>query len=248
MNKLNYILLIMLQGSTLYSETTSELLSRAYDVGDSKRAIVYVNRALEIDPGCVHAYTFRAEIYRNWNEYELALIDINKALSLAPNYIDAYRTRSDIYRAMGDIESADKDIATAGELRREGKSYDLELLDKAIEADPANPLLYRNRAYAYLTNRDMKNEAMAVKDFKMFFKLGGNANNYIIFRDMAAAQENIGDFKGAAATYDEALKLFPDDTLYQRRALVQERLGDIDKVRSNLSVQQTLVTTYPRRF
>ena len=68
----------------------------------------------------------------------------------------------------------------------------------------------------------------------MDYALGLEPNNPYRYSSRAYIKDWIGDIKGAIADYEVAVKLDPEDSIaYNNLGLLQEKLGYVDKAKSN---------------
>ncbi len=97
------------------SQTPKELTQRAidfYERRDYMEAIVYLNKAIEIDPKYAQAYLVRGNIKSEFEDFHGAMKDYNHALDFNPKMADAYFERGnakmklqDYYGAIADFSS-----------------------------------------------------------------------------------------------------------------------------------------------
>ena len=92
-----------------------------YRVKDYDKAIEQFNRAIELDPKLVDAYTNRGLAYSEKGDHARALADHNKALELEPGSIFAYTSRGKALAGMGDHEKAMADHDAALEMDTDEK-------------------------------------------------------------------------------------------------------------------------------
>ena len=59
---------------------------RIRELGDSEGALEDFNRAIEIDPAIFYPFVFRAGIYDEAGEYELAAVDYKRIIEQKPEY------------------------------------------------------------------------------------------------------------------------------------------------------------------
>ncbi|WP_297247149.1 tetratricopeptide repeat protein [uncultured Brachyspira sp.] len=61
--------------------------------GKYEEAIVYYNKAIELDPNYTDAYNGRGKAKNDLGKYEDSIKDFNKVIELTPNYTNAYYDR-----------------------------------------------------------------------------------------------------------------------------------------------------------
>jgi serine/threonine protein kinase len=109
-----------------YQQAETHLDSEEY-----QEAIVYLNKAIEINPNFAEAYSKRCFAYWNVEAYQRALADGNKAIDINRNLAEAYYNRGAAYFYLGEKEKAIADYT------------------KAIEINPQYDGAYYNRGFAY---------------------------------------------------------------------------------------------------
>ncbi|MBN1471831.1 MAG: tetratricopeptide repeat protein [Syntrophaceae bacterium] len=92
---------------------------------DPKKAIEYLNNAIEMEPDFAKPYNNRGLAHYNLGEYQKAVDDFSEALRIKPDYDNAYLNRGNTYLQMGNNNLACSDLQKACEL---GKC---ELLENA---------------------------------------------------------------------------------------------------------------------
>ena len=60
----------------------------AYNLNDNEKALIDINKAIELDPSIEGNFYYRALFYRDIGEYNKALLDFNKAIELVPDDMD----------------------------------------------------------------------------------------------------------------------------------------------------------------
>ncbi|MFC1908307.1 tetratricopeptide repeat protein [Chloroflexota bacterium] len=121
--------------------------------GDYQKALVVLNKAIELDPGLALAYNNRGWSYIELGQFELAITDCNKAIELDPSLALAYSNRGRVYIELGQFELAITDCS------------------KAIELDPDLALAYSNRGRAYI---ELGQYEPAIADFDKAMELDPN--------------------------------------------------------------------------
>jgi (p)ppGpp synthase/HD superfamily hydrolase len=91
MKKIAMFLLLFCSAQLFYAQNTNTSdynMRKAYemlDKNDEKEALKYINQQLKDDPASSDAYTLRARIFFNNENYGSALTDINRAIKVQPN-------------------------------------------------------------------------------------------------------------------------------------------------------------------
>jgi tetratricopeptide (TPR) repeat protein len=147
---------------------------------DFAGAIADYNKAISIDRKNPFFYSNRADAFKGIKKYQDAINDYTKAIAISPNDSYFYFQRGTIYQLLQDKNSAIRDYknseskinpSTASEYSWRGyvrfnylQRYQGAIDDytKAIELDPGNATLYRDRALVYV---DFKQDLLAISDY-----------------------------------------------------------------------------------
>ena len=100
-------------------KTISELMTLVMEEskkGNYNSAIIYLNKAIEIEPNDARFYISRGTFKVKENDKD-AIEDYTKAIEIDPNNVFAYRLRGDSKRKLGDNEGADEDDRKAEKLK-----------------------------------------------------------------------------------------------------------------------------------
>ena len=106
------------------------------DNGENEQAILFYNKALEINPSYAEAYLNRGIAYRRQGLIELAISDYTKSLELNPKDVRAYVNRGNAHLERSRYDNAISDYTTA------------------LEIDSRDARIYYNRSYAYYLKKD----------------------------------------------------------------------------------------------
>ena len=107
-------------------KTISELMKLVMEEckkGNYNSAIIYLNKAIEIDPNDCRFYISRGTIKAKENN-EDAIEDYTKVIEIDPNNVFAFRLRASAKRKLGDNEGAYEDDKKADKLKSMEKKYD----------------------------------------------------------------------------------------------------------------------------
>ncbi|MCP4349388.1 MAG: tetratricopeptide repeat protein [Desulfobacterales bacterium] len=96
-----------------------------------KKALFYINKAIELDPNWAVAYSHRGIAYASLGNYHRAIKELTKAIELDPNYTKARSNRGGYLIKIKKYDSAIKDLTNA------------------INIDPTYAKSYTNRGAAY---------------------------------------------------------------------------------------------------
>jgi Flp pilus assembly protein TadD len=105
----------------------------------------------------------------------------------------------------------------------------VELLTKAISAEPKNPEIYSDRGVAYFHLNDKK---AALKDMNKSLELEPDYSYR--YSSRAFIRDSMGDTQGAVDDYRKAVELDPEDTIaYNNLGLLEEKLGYMGNAKKN---------------
>jgi tetratricopeptide (TPR) repeat protein len=111
---------------------------------DVKKAVAYLEKAIQEKPNFAEAYNNRGNAYREMKQYALAMQDYNKAISLKPNLEKTFNNRGNIYFDQRNFQMAIEDY------------------NKALSLNASYNLAYLNRGLAY---HELKKDDLACLDF-----------------------------------------------------------------------------------
>ena len=151
------------------------------------RAIDYITRQIDANPGDAAKYVWRANVWLELKEFDIAIADFNEAIRLDPRSAGvAYQGRG---RAWCDKKNYDKAIADCNE---------------AIRLDPGYALAYLTRGVVW---SDKKDYDKAMADYNEAIRLDpGYARAY---NGRGNAWNAKKDYDQAIADYNEAIRLDP---------------------------------------
>ena len=72
-------------------------------IEDFDSAILFYNKAIELDPLMANAYGNRANAYRNTKKYKEAIDDYDKSIEIKPNDAKTYHNRGTAKRDFGHL-------------------------------------------------------------------------------------------------------------------------------------------------
>lgn len=132
---------------------------------DFEEALIYLDKAIELDPTNSEAYRIRGHIWAEIDKRELAIDDYSTAITYDPDNEDLFGFRGLAYYASDKYQEAIDDYTkvltknpyeifiynSRGDAWMELSNYGNAIADysKAIELHPTYALAYRNRARAY---------------------------------------------------------------------------------------------------
>ena len=173
-----------------------------YYKGKCKEAIVYYNKAIELDPNNSAAYNNRGNAKKDLVQYKEALKDYNKAIELDHNNSAAYYNRGSLKINLEEYKEAIKDF------------------NKAIELD-------HNYLYAYNNRGNVKYKLgqyeEAIKDYNRAIELDNNDS--IAYYNIGLSKANLGQYEEAIKNYNKAIELEPNFSMtYNNRGVAKENL------------------------
>ncbi len=138
-------------------------------------------------------YSFRAGAWDEKRDLDKAISDYTKAIELNPKYAHAVFNRANIWHEKREYASAIIDY------------------ERAIELDPQNTHVYNNYSWLLSTCPDsrLRNGAKALKLALKAVEL--NPNEVFFLDTLAAAYAELGNFKEAIKTVEEAIVLLKKD-------------------------------------
>jgi tetratricopeptide (TPR) repeat protein len=184
-----------------------------FKTGDYDSAISEYDRAIQLNPNNIEAYTYRGNAYDSKGDIDRAISDFDQAIQLDPSYGKAYINRGVAYIVKGDLDRAISD------------------LNKAIQLDPSSYAAYSNRGSAYQEKGDLDH---AISDYDQSIQL--NPNDATTFYNRGVAYHNKGDLDHAIRDYDQAIQLNPNEyDAYYSRGLAYSLKGDPDRAISDFN-------------
>ncbi len=183
-------------------------ISQAYiNRGDLDRALVEINKALEISPAYGQAYVLRAGIYHLKNQHDKVIADCGKAIELKVDNEFPYVVRGSSYNVIGKHELAFADFS------------------KAIQINPQSGLAYIGRG-TYHANKKMYERA--ISDYTQGMKLGSvDAQNYY---NRGTVYAHTNDYNRAVEDFSKAIELNPRlGVAYLNRATIYEKMGHAER-------------------
>ena len=106
---------------------------------DSRKAIEYLNKAIQLQPNYAETYFIQGRIYyENLHQHQLAIEGFNEAIRLNPKYAQAYQSRGVVYYSLQQYQRAIEDF------------------NKAINLKPDNADTYKCRGYVYFQQGNKK--------------------------------------------------------------------------------------------
>jgi tetratricopeptide (TPR) repeat protein len=154
----------------------------------------------------MRAYFSRANAYWSLSDWDRALADFDRAIEIAPRYAPIRINRASLLAMRGEYERALQDV------------------DLALLLEPrAYPIVYALRGRIH---GGLGNVAAAEADFERAVQLAGDVGRIHAMRARFYS-EVVRDYERASASYDEAVRLEPNDAEHRNNACWERgvRLG-----------------------
>lgn len=218
--------------------------------GKPDLALADFNSAIALFPTFAPAYVYRGEALFDKTDYSGALDSFETAIELDKNNAMAYFDKAVLQIKIGDTASALVNINAA-----------VNAWNAAPESNQNMSLdeIYRQRAELHLWN---KNWLESVRDYTMSSSLAKNAgrNDFADMYGRAEAKMGLGDFAGAIADFDTAIRSIaaiindmPNQEnkaaaatmalgAFEKRAAIRLRTGDLDGAKEDLRGAIVLAT------
>lgn len=180
-------------------------LGRAYlQKGKTRRGLVYLSKAIELNPQDVDAYNQRGlYLYRN-GLHAMALDDFNLALQYDPRATSILVNRGNLFRRIGEYDMAMKDFNSALSVRKDDYR------------------IYVNRGNVFAKLRQFDK---ALNDFQTARQL--NPKYVDILKNIGNAYEFQGEYEKALGEYKKLAAIKPtDDDIHVYMGTVYSRLSE----------------------
>ena len=197
-----------------------------YKAGDFAGAIEAFNRSIKARPVYPDAYFDRGLAYGDSKQYDKAIADFTKYIGYRPKVADGYLERARNYSAAKQAPAAIADYAKVLELKpnttdvytsRGDMYFNTGDFDKAIAdytayfrlaGTQANPVVYNNRALAYLSKKPADN-ASAIADYNLY--IAAKPTDGDAFLSRGDAYFSMKQYDKAAADYGSVIRLKPNE-------------------------------------
>ena len=199
--------------------TTDSLIgiAAAYQaLSDTKEAIEYYKKAMEIAPKNDEIPVYIASLYVNSNDEVNAKKYVETALTLNPNNKQAKELQK--YLVSKDTEEL---IKRAVSLYDAGKYNEaIPVFDKILAADSQNATVYYYRALSY---DGIKNYKKAIEDYKLTLKYAPDM--HIAYYSMGVDYDSLNEYSSAKENYKKFIEKNTEDNEYRQYA--QARVKEI---------------------
>lgn len=211
-------------------------------------ALMYYNKAIELNFNLSEAYYNRGNVFNVLKEYDKAILDYSKAIELNPNDADAYNNRGIVFSNLKEYNKAILDYNKAIELNpNEAKSYNnrgnvLNVLkeynkaildyNKAIELNPNDADAYINRGVVFY---DIKEYDKAILDYNKAIEL--NPDYVDAYNNRANTYRLMKNYTTAMADIEKAIALDPDlGITYTTLAEIYAAQGNKEEFYKNITI------------
>ena len=174
---------------------------------DREKSADAYRRAVKLRPNYPDAYVALARVLTEMQDTTEALVAVLAARKLRPGFAEASAVEGRIHKENGDEEKA---VTTFKRAITEGKGFQ-------PEAYAGLGLLYKEKAEGFGGSGDYENETLNYAESAKYLKsslkqLSGAPDTVVIYQLLGLIYERQKKYKEAIATYEEFLRLFPDNS------------------------------------
>lgn len=208
-----------------------------HKMGELDKALVDLNRAVELAPGEVDSLTSRGAVLMDKGNLDQAIADFTKAISLNIADSSAYYNRAMVLGKLGQGAAALDDYGTAlkinpgdtrtlnsrGQLLQQMGEFEKAMADfnAALAVDPADVKTFNNRGLLLMATGELDR---AVADFDAAILVHPKDAVTHINRGLALSAK--GDSDRALADLDQAIGLKPDESrAFNNRGIIRAQKG-----------------------
>jgi len=172
-------------------------------VTNPKKAIEYLDNAINLQPDYADAYIGRGIAYKSLGQHQLAIEDYSKAIRLQLDNAYAYNNRGVAYAELGQYQQAIEDY------------------NKAINLKQDYATVYNNRGNVYVK---LGQYQRAIEDFNVAISLKTDYANAYFNRGIAYGK--LSQYQRAIEDYNKSIYLQPDnDMVYNNRGIAYLKQG-----------------------
>lgn len=233
------------------------ILGGIYSLSDTKKALEYYDRAVNVAPDDKLAWISLGNFYNGFNvkNTSKAIECFEKALSIDPNYLPAWDNLGIVYtfrlknyeKAIEYYEktlSIDPDYYNAyknlGYVYKSMKNYNksVEYYEKAVKVAPEDKSAWESLAKVY--SDDLKNYAKAVESYERALKIAPK-DAFMWTRIAWLYFHEMKNYQKAVECYTKAIEINPKDEIaYQMRGLCYKELGQTEKAEKDFAKARQL--------
>ena len=225
-------------------------------IGENSKALINISKAIELNNNADNLF-YRADIYIEVGENQLAINDLENALKITPTDIDVLSSLADIYVSQGDTISAIKTYQEGASvdvfensfsydkssksfcylglaeiyISQDGKDSAEFYLDQAIRFDSTLDFAYFSRGTYHKGNGDY---VKALSDYSQAIKLYSNSSLYL--QERSKVYFKMGEFQLAQKDLDEIIRLYPNPVTLSERGYFYGQIGDFQKAFKDFNV------------
>ena len=222
--------------------TAADWVNKAYSlwdgekITDPKKAIVYFNNSIKLQPDYVAVYILRGLVYNQIGQYQRAIDNYDEAIRLKPDIALAYSSRGDAYSRLGQHQRAIEDFNQAIRMQKDyARNYSgrghvyaqlgqhqraIEDYNKAVRLQPDYTIAYIARGHAYSA---LGQHQRAINDYNEAIRL--KPDLALAYSSRGVHYSALGQHQRAIKDYNEAIRLKPDDaSAYRCRGLAYATL------------------------
>jgi tetratricopeptide (TPR) repeat protein len=201
--------------SALEAEHYCDLGEASYELNHYKRAVIYLDKSIDVDPMYIKSYRYRARAKAELEDFHGAIEDWDRCIMLDRGDLDNYQERATIKRRLGDYHGAIEDWS------------------QYISLDPENTYGYSERAEV---KQEMGDRQGAIADYHEAIKCCNlqidnkqGVGGYIKRADL---KHKMGDCHGAIAEYKHIIIRYGSGVLFIHKKLesVSYELGGYHKI------------------
>jgi tetratricopeptide (TPR) repeat protein len=253
-------------GVSVFAQTQDVYINagfRKMDEGDYDLALLYLNKAVSLNPKLAKGYYQRALLKTRQGEFKKAMADLDTAQQKEPGYTPIHFLRSKIYHAINQNEMAQREISRyIHENPRDLAGYEWKIeLHKKENADrsaliTAGDMVENNpdMVLAWKTRGLLREAALdapgALQDFDRCLEI--NASDSVCLYKRAGLRFFSGNMKGAADDYKRFLTKYPDYpdawiNLSEARVILKDTAGAVAALDTAMMFSENNVNLFMTR-
>ncbi len=196
------------------------------DEGNFDKAVVELQKAIELNPNFTHAYHNLGHIYQIAGKYDEAILYYSKAIELNPKLWQSRSNLGELYVQKKEYDKALKELTIAdsinpnnpdiyhniGHVYQKMGDFDkaMEYYNKVLTLNPRFVQTYENLGVIYFTKKDYLN---SIKYFKKALEI--SPENSKLYASIGIVYLRAGNKDLAQQSFEKALSLNPKEQLAQ---------------------------------
>jgi tetratricopeptide (TPR) repeat protein/serine/threonine protein kinase len=165
-----------------------QLGSRKTSQGEFTEALMYLEKAIKVNPKFTGAYNLAGDCFRSLGQHQKAIEIYKQAIEIDPNNTDACCNLGTTYRDLGRHNEA------------------IEVFKQTIRRNPNNTVAYYNLGITY---RDLGRHDEAIEAFKQTVKI--NPNNTDAYCNLGTIDRDLGRRDEAIEAFKQMIRINPND-------------------------------------